>query len=83
MVQAAEGTHSRLAQSRLSALVIRELPQTSVQVQTLVHGLWMEKSVGLTKVHACTWLPEDRSIHVKHRAAFMPRNSTHFITKEQ
>lgn len=55
---------------------MRELPQTLIQVQTLVRALGMEKSMGLTKVHTCTWLPEDRSIHVGHRAAFMPRNST-------
>lgn len=60
---------------------MRELPQTLIQVQTLVRGLRMEKSMGLTKVHTCTWLPEDRLIHAGHRAAFMPKNSTHLITK--
>lgn len=58
------------------ALVMRELPQTLIQVQTLVRALGMEKSMGLTKVHTCTWLLEDKSIYVGHRAAFMHPTSS-------
>lgn len=65
-----------------SALGIRELPQTLIQVQTLIHGLGMESSMGLAKVHTHTW-PKDRSTHVGHRVATLPGSSTHSFIKEQ
>lgn len=65
-----------------SALGIRELPQTLIQVQTLIHGLGMESSVGLAKVHTHTWpmlgtgLPSAWEQHpLPHQGAKLPTDS--------
>lgn len=64
-------------------LVIRELPQTLIQVQTLERGLGMEKSVGLIKVHPRALAARTLIDPCWAQGCLVLRSSAHLITKGQ